>query len=268
MIIISITNNKFIYNNNINKCIHVNRTSETINKLIQYNLNNIYNINIIDIDFIYLLIDLNEIKLLKKITIIPSDFPVLKSNTYTGINKKYDKINLYTIFEQLYSIHIFNALYYFLIGSDENQHIYHRDNDLPAIIYDNGVKKWFKEGNLHRDNDLPAIIYSNGDKNWYKNNEFHRDNDLPAIITNNSKYWIIEGKLHRDNDLPAIIYKNGSKEWCKNNLTHRDNDLPAIIYSNGNKEWYKNGMIHRDNDLPAVIYSNGNKEWYKNGVRY
>ena len=167
MIIISITNNKFIYNNNSNKCIHVNRTSETINKLIQYNLNNTYNINIIDIEFIYLLIDLNEFDLLKKITIIPSDFPVLKSNTYTGINKKYDKINLYTIFEQLYSYQNTDSLCYMLLGTNPIDWILHRDNDLPAIIYNNGDKEWYKNSKLHRDNDLPAIIRADGTQEWW-----------------------------------------------------------------------------------------------------
>jgi hypothetical protein len=46
---------------------------------------------------------------------------------------------------------------------------------LPAIIYDDGEKFWFKNGLQHRDDKdpytgliLPAVIRSNGKKEWYK----------------------------------------------------------------------------------------------------
>jgi hypothetical protein len=32
-----------------------------------------------------------------------------------------------------------------------------------------GSQFWFKNGERHRDNDLPAIIYSDGSKEWYNN---------------------------------------------------------------------------------------------------
>ena len=64
MIIISITGNKFYYNNDNNDTIKTNFTSETINKLIQYcdsdDNNPIF--QTIDIEFIKLLILLNEKK--------------------------------------------------------------------------------------------------------------------------------------------------------------------------------------------------------------
>ena len=69
----------------------------------------------------------------------------------------------------------------------------HRENDLPAAIWEDGTQKWYKDGKLHRDNDLPAVIYESGRKVWFK-----------------------EGKCHRENDLPAIIRPNGSKEWWVN----------------------------------------------------
>ena len=62
---------------------------------------------------------------------------------------------------------------------DENLH---RENDLPAAIYSNGTRAWYKNGKVHRDNDLPAIIRPNGDQEWHREGEYHRDNDLPAII--------------------------------------------------------------------------------------
>jgi len=98
-------------------------------------------------------------------------------------------------------------------------HVLHRDDDLPSVIYKDGSKYWYKNGQLHRDNDLPAAIYHDGSQSWYKNN-----------------------KLHRDNDLPAVIFYNGTKYWYKDGLRHRDNDLPAVVKKDGTQEWYKNGI--------------------------
>jgi len=144
----------------------------------------------------------------------------------------------------------------------------HRDNDLPAVIYKNGIQGWYKNGRLHRDNDMPAEIYPNGDLLWYKKGKRHRDNDLPAIISSVSQEWFKKGKRHRDNDLPAEIYQNGNQCWYKNGKIHRDNDLPAEIETNGTQRWYKNHNLHRDNDLPAIILADGTQKWYKNDVKY
>jgi len=35
----------------------------------------------------------------------------------------------------------------------------------------NGVRYWYKNDQFHHDNDQPAIIYSDGFKRWYKNGE-------------------------------------------------------------------------------------------------
>ncbi len=40
---------------------------------------------------------------------------------------------------------------------------------------------WFKDNKIHRDNDKPAIEYNDGSKYWYQNDMLHRDNDKPAI---------------------------------------------------------------------------------------
>jgi len=70
----------------------------------------------------------------------------------------------------------------------------------PAPIIDAfGIQRWFnKAGELHRENDLPAIIFENGSKFWYKNGERHRENDLPAIIWNyGRKVWYKNGEFIR-----------------------------------------------------------------------
>ena len=105
----------------------------------------------------------------------------------------------------------------------------------------NEDQMWYKNGRVHRDNDLPAEIYNNGTQYWFQNGLCHRENDLPAAISNGTQLWYKNGLRHRDNDLPAIIYLNGTQKWYKNGLRHRDNYLPAIIYSSGSQEWYKNG---------------------------
>ena len=89
---------------------------------------------------------------------------------------------------------------------------------------------WFKEAgnnanadgwpiptNLHRDNDLPAAIWDGGSQSWYKDGLPHRDNDLPAIIfASGTRHWYKHGKLHRDNDLPAVIFASGTQNWYRN----------------------------------------------------
>ena len=68
----------------------------------------------------------------------------------------------------------------------------------------------------HRDNDLPAIINQNGSQYWYKNDLLHRDNGPAIILANGDQYWYQNGNYHRDNDLPAIIELNGHQLWYKN----------------------------------------------------
>jgi antitoxin component YwqK of YwqJK toxin-antitoxin module len=109
-----------------------------------------------------------------------------------------------------------------------------------------GNQFWYKNGKFHRDNDLPAMIFSDGRQFWFKNGQMHRDNDLPATIYPNGQLqeWFQNGKFHRDNDLPAVIFSNGHQSWYNNGEIHRDNDLPAIILANGHQYWYKNDLIY------------------------
>ena len=46
---------------------------------------------------------------------------------------------------------------------------WHRDGDLPALVYSNGTKKWYQHGKLHRVNNKPAAIFHDGRKQWWKN---------------------------------------------------------------------------------------------------
>lgn len=68
----------------------------------------------------------------------------------------------------------------------------HNIDDMPAIIYKDTHKHWFKNGKCHRDNDKPAIVNDYGYQAWYQNSKRHRDNGKPAIIwpDGTEEYWI------------------------------------------------------------------------------
>ena len=66
----------------------------------------------------------------------------------------------------------------------------HRDNDLPAAIY-NKRKDWFQYG--IRD-EFPAIEYANGDKEYWILGKRHRENG-PAVIYGKKQYWYTHGEF-------------------------------------------------------------------------
>ena len=104
-----------------------------------------------------------------------------------------------------------------------------------------GNKEWYNlKGELHRENDLPAIEWVNGTKRWYINDKLHRENDKPAVENVGGKYWYINDLVHRENDKPAIERADGSKDWYLNDKLHREKG-PTRIYTNGIKEWWWHG---------------------------
>ena len=112
-----------------------------------------------------------------------------------------------------------------------------------TMINDNGNYTSYElNGKLHRENDKPALEWENGDKEWWVNGKCHRENDKPAIEwVYGGKEWYVNGKLHRENDKPAFEGANGNKSWYVNGKLHRENDKPALEYANGDKSWYVNG---------------------------
>jgi len=49
------------------------------------------------------------------------------------------------------------------------------DDSDDGILDDNGNRYWFdKDGKRHRDNDLPAIIWKDGSKFWFKHGQYIR----------------------------------------------------------------------------------------------
>jgi len=108
------------------------------------------------------------------------------------------------------------------------------------------VKYVLPDGQLHRENDLPAVIWSNGLQFWYYNDLLHRENDQPAIMHHDgSQSWYYNDKLHRENDQPAVVYSTGSKEWWYGGKRHRENNRPAVIRYNGEEHWWCHGELIR-----------------------
>jgi hypothetical protein len=116
--------------------------------------------------------------------------------------------------------------------------------------YYNNYNNYYKNtytlfGMFHRENDLPAIIHFNGKKEWYCCNELHRSNDKPAVIWNDGTCeWFVHNMRHRDNDQPAIEDLKGYKQWFFKGFVHRL-EGPAILHRNGNKSWYRYGLFIR-----------------------
>lgn len=106
----------------------------------------------------------------------------------------------------------------------------------------NARSYWYKNGKLHRDGDLPAIEYSNGLGNYYKNGELHRINGPAVIDPNRTISWYKKGKLHRT-DGPTIKGFRPNGDYFEyhhiNGLPHK---LDGYAYINGNdKRKFVNG---------------------------
>ena len=66
------------------------------------------------------------------------------------------------------------------------------NDDLPAIIWHNGIKEYYQHGKQHRLGG-PALIFSNGDCQYYQNDKLHRL-DGPAVDYMYVKEWWINGR--------------------------------------------------------------------------
>ena len=69
-------------------------------------------------------------------------------------------------------------------------------------INDFGTHIWYKDDKLHRDDDLPAMIWDDGSQFWYRNGEFHRENGPADMYANGDIVWWLNGEYY-DFD-----------EWC------------------------------------------------------
>jgi hypothetical protein len=77
------------------------------------------------------------------------------------------------------------------------RHYYHSENDIPARSK-SVLREWYKYGSKHRDNDLPAVIYDinneNSRKEWWFNGRLHRTNGQPAVVDINEIRYFVYGQ--------------------------------------------------------------------------
>ena len=50
-----------------------------------------------------------------------------------------------------------------------------------SVVYANGIKCWYINGQLHRE-DGPAVVYASGDKEWYLNDIKYTEEDWASEI--------------------------------------------------------------------------------------
>ncbi len=141
------------------------------------------------------------------------------------------------------------------------------------LLDKDGTQFWYNhEGQLHRENDLPAVIYDNLKatwnksikKKWYQNDEMYRANDLPTStweLTYSTKVLIGESNdygLYEESDYKQVAVIERTEEWHNKRGLHRENDLPATIhYINdvvASESWYLNGVLIK---YRSLLRSNG-----------
>ena len=77
-------------------------------------------------------------------------------------------------------------------------------------------QEWYRDGLCHRDNDEPAIVFNDGKRAWLYHGKRHRCHG-PAIDFRNDAWWFLYGKHHRiGSRLFALI-----DCWCIRNVEIR-----------------------------------------------
>jgi hypothetical protein len=92
------------------------------------------------------------------------------------------------------------------------------ENEVNRLVDSCENISYFLDGKIHRDNDLPAVIYEDRSKLWLRNGILHREGDLPSFIYDGYIFYYKYDKLHRDvrvngKLLPAVIHMDGIKEY-------------------------------------------------------
>jgi len=86
------------------------------------------------------------------------------------------------------------------------------------------AKSWYDEdGYLHRDDDLPAVIFEDGSQAWYQHGYYMRADNKPCkVYADGTLYWVDkEGRPHRE-DKPAIEYSDGRRRWFHHGMEYNE----------------------------------------------
>lgn len=113
-----------------------------------------------------------------------------------------------------------------------------------------GYKKnilYYKNDLLHRDKDLPAAIYHNGTKTWYKEGKKHRIG-APANIWNNGNIeWFFEGMRHCETG-PALIYPGRKEEYYLMDVQYSKEDFEHTVM-----KWKLNQKLQSEFEEKPII---------------
>jgi len=86
-----------------------------------------------------------------------------------------------------------------------------------------GTIIWRGEGSIPHCEDGPAIIFPNGDKEWWVNGELHRE-DGPAVLrVNGSNEWWLHGKPWKEGpeDAPENLMRKAREKALQELKKHR-----------------------------------------------
>lgn len=101
---------------------------------------------------------------------------------------------------------------------------FHREDDLPAIEYNDGTRQWFNHGKIHR-LIKPAVDNPNGYKAWYKNGKLHRLNAHAIIFTDGRKeYWEFGRLVVKPTSVDLDVYKDAFAQ------VQHDKDFKIFTY--------------------------------------
>lgn len=110
-----------------------------------------------------------------------------------------------------------------------------------------GTILYFKDDKLHRE-DGPAMITTEGLKAWYRNGELHSYNNEPALTDPDGfRAWYDTGVRHRS-DGPAIINSDGSVVFYYLGYYASEEDIFNL------KSWRTEveGLVSGINDAPDM----------------
>jgi hypothetical protein len=135
----------------------------------------------------------------------------------------------------------------------------------PTFVTTDGTQIWMENGRIHRDeNDLPAVIYANGRREWFHQGDRARADDLPAVICEDgAQIWYVDGRMGRLDDKPAKIEADGTQIWMENGVVHRVGGPAIVNHALNYQRWVVRGELHRT-DGPALI-DGDHMEWYSHG---
>ena len=87
----------------------------------------------------------------------------------------------------------------------------HRDDDLPAVIAENGDRGWYQHGKLHRIGG-PAVEHKDGGWEYFENGKCHRYGAPAVHRADGTEEYYLEGRKLDDTGIKAMFDEIARKE--------------------------------------------------------